>query len=264
MTATARAARTALSRAFARTAIAPEVGSARGVATVAAGGGARSGVMTMEGSSGGQPWVAVGGGWKQQWGGSQQQQRQRRLGAARGFAADATPGSSDDKPPAANKAEKDPDDDRVVDMDREDFPNASPRVRRLADDICQLTLLEVHDMTEILKKRLNINAPVMFVGGNQAQAMMAGGAPAAMGAGGGAPAAAAAEQTEFTVKLESYDSAQKIKVIKEVRAITELGLKEAKDLVEGAPAVLKKGLKKEDAEAIKEKITKVGGVVVLE
>ena len=76
--------------------------------------------------------------------------------------------------------------------------------------------------------------------------------------------AAAEEQTEFAVKLEGFDPAQKIKVIKEVRAATELGLKEAKDLVEGAPAVLKKGLKKEDAEAIKEKIEKVGGKVVLE
>ena len=84
------------------------------------------------------------------------------------------------------------------------------------------------------------------------------------GRGGGAPAAGAPSepektQTEWTVKLEGFDPAQKIKVIKEVRAATELGLKEAKDLVEGAPAVLKKGLKKEDAEAIKEKIEKVGG-----
>ena len=55
-----------------------------------------------------------------------------------------------------------------------------------------------------------------------------------------------------------------IKVIKEVRAITELGLKEAKDLVEGAPAALKKGIKKEEAEAIKEKLAKVGGVVTVE
>jgi large subunit ribosomal protein L7/L12 len=93
----------------------------------------------------------------------------------------------------------------------------------------------------------------------------AGAAGAAPAAGGAAPAAAPAEeQTEFAVKLEGFDAAQKIKVIKEVRAATELGLKEAKDLVEGAPAVLKKGLKKEDAEAIKEKIEKVGGKVVLE
>ena len=88
--------------------------------------------------------------------------------------------------------------------------------------------------------------------------------PAAGAAGGEAAAPAAEEQTEFTVKLESFDKAQKIKVIKEVRAVTELGLKEAKDLVEGAPAVLKKGLKKEDAEAIKEKLAAVGGEVVLE
>lgn len=185
---------------------------------------------------------------------------------ARGFAADAEPAraAADDSPKKADAA-KDPDDDRVVDMDREEFPNASPRVLRLADDICSLTLLEVHDMSEILKKRLNIKSPIMMVGGNQAAAMAAGGAaPAAGGAPGAAAAPEAAEQTEFTVKLESFDSAQKIKVIKEVRAITELGLKEAKDLVEGAPAVIKKGLKKEDAEAIKEKISKVGGVVVLE
>jgi large subunit ribosomal protein L7/L12 len=152
---------------------------------------------------------------------------------------------------------KDPDDDRVVDLDREEFPLVSERVVRLADDICSLTLLEVHDMTTILTKRLGLSGspmPMMGMGGG-------GGAPAA---GGGAPAEPEKTQTEWTVKLEGFDPAQKIKVIKEVRAATELGLKEAKDLVEGAPAVLKKGLKKEDAEAIKEKIEKVGGKVVLE
>ena len=157
-------------------------------------------------------------------------------GSARGFAAEADP-----------NAAADPDDDRVVDLDREEFPDVSPRVIRLADDICSLTLLEVHDMTTILTKRLGLS-----------------GSPMPMMAAGAAPAAAEEEQTEFAVKLEGFDSAQKIKVIKEVRAATELGLKEAKDLVEGAPAVLKKGLKKEDAEAIKEKIEKVGGKVVLE
>ena len=173
----------------------------------------------------------------------------RPIGApVRGFAADAN----------AEPA-KDPDDDRVVDLDREEFPDVSPRVIRLADDICSLTLLEVHDMTQILSKRLGISAAPMMMG-----------APVgAVAPGAGAPAAAAApaaeeEKTEFTVKLEGFDAAQKIKVIKEVRAVTELGLKEAKELVEGAPAVLKKGLKKEDAEAIKEKIEKVGGKVVLE
>ena len=155
-------------------------------------------------------------------------------GSSRGFAAEAD-------------AAADPDDDRVVDLDREEFPDVSPRVIRLADDICSLTLLEVHDMTTILTKRLGLS-----------------GSPMPMMAAGAAPAAAEEEQTEVAVKLGGFDSAQKIKVIKEVRAATELGLKEAKDLVEGAPAVLKKGLKKEDAEAIKEKIEKVGGKVVLE
>ena len=166
-------------------------------------------------------------------------------GSARGFAAEADP-----------NAAADPDDDRVVDLDREEFPDVSPRVIRLADDICSLTLLEVHDMTTILTKRLGLSGSPM--------PMMAAGAAPAAGAGAAAPAAAEEEQTEFAVKLEGFDPAQKIKVIKEVRAATELGLKEAKDLVEGAPAVLKKGLKKEDAEAIKEKIEKVGGKVVLE
>jgi large subunit ribosomal protein L7/L12 len=161
---------------------------------------------------------------------------------SRGFAADADP------------AAKDPDDDRVVDLDREEFPDVSPRVIRLADDICSLTLLEVHDMTTILTKRLGLSGSPM--------PMMAGGGGAAPAAA--APAEAAPVQTEFTVKLEGFDPAQKIKVIKEVRAATDLGLKEAKDLVEGAPTVIKKGLKKEDAEAIKEKIEKVGGKVVLE
>jgi large subunit ribosomal protein L7/L12 len=119
----------------------------------------------------------------------------------------------------------------------------------------------VHDLTTILKKRLGLDAMPMM--GMPMGGAAMGGAPAAGGAAA-APEEAAAEKTEFDVKLASFDSASKIKVIKEVRAITELGLKEAKDLVEGAPAVLKKGLKKEEAEAIKEKLAKVGGVVTLE
>ena len=143
----------------------------------------------------------------------------------------------------------------------EDAHEPSPRMVRLADDICGLTLLEVHDLTTILKKRLGLDAMPMM--GMPMGGAAMGGAPAAGGAAA-APEEAAAEKTEFDVKLASFDSASKIKVIKEVRAITELGLKEAKDLVEGAPAVLKKGLKKEEAEAIKEKLAKVGGVVTLE
>jgi large subunit ribosomal protein L7/L12 len=88
-------------------------------------------------------------------------------------------------------------------------------------------------------------------------AMMAAGA-----AGGAAGAAAAAEKTEFTVVLTD-GGAQKINVIKEVRAITNLGLKEAKDLVEGAPKTVKEGVAKAEAEDIKKKIEAAGGKVEL-
>ena len=82
---------------------------------------------------------------------------------------------------------------------------------------------------------------------------------AAPGAAGGAPAAE--EQTEFNVTLESADASKKIAVIKAVREVTGLGLKEAKDLVEGAPKVLKEGVSKEDAAKIKETIEAAGGTV---
>ena len=72
------------------------------------------------------------------------------------------------------------------------------------------------------------------------------------------------EKTAFDVKLASFDAKGKIKIIKEVRSITGLGLKEAKELVEAVPSVLKKDVKKEDAEAIVEKIKEIGGVVELE
>ena len=73
-----------------------------------------------------------------------------------------------------------------------------------------------------------------------------------------------AEQTSFTVKLEGFDAASKIKVIKEVRAITGLGLKEAKDLVENSPKELKADIKKEEADKLKEKLEAVGAKVAIE
>ena len=81
---------------------------------------------------------------------------------------------------------------------------------------------------------------------------------------GGEEEEKAPEKTEFDLVLKDVPKDKKIAILKVVRGLTGLGLKEAKDLVEGAPAVLKKGLKKEDAEAIKERIEKVGGKVVLE
>jgi large subunit ribosomal protein L7/L12 len=88
-------------------------------------------------------------------------------------------------------------------------------------------------------------------------------AVAAVGAasGGDAAAAAAEEQTEFNVILKAFDDTKKIAVIKEVRAVTGLGLKEAKDLVEGAPKPLKENVSKEEAAKIKDQITAAGGTV---
>lgn len=129
----------------------------------------------------------------------------------------------------------------------------NPKVLDLAEQIVQLNLLEVSDLTEILKKRLNIQLPA---GGMAFAPPMdaAPGAAAAPSASGEAAPAPKEEKTEFNIKLEGFDAAAKIKVIKEVRGITDLGLKEAKELVEGAPAVLKKGVKKEEAEELKAKL----------
>jgi len=87
-------------------------------------------------------------------------------------------------------------------------------------------------------------------------------AGAAAGAGGGAAAPAAEEKTEFTVILKAGGE-KKIQVIKEIRAITNLGLKEAKDLVEGAPGTVKEGVSKQEAEEIKKKLEAQGAVVEL-
>jgi large subunit ribosomal protein L7/L12 len=88
----------------------------------------------------------------------------------------------------------------------------------------------------------------------------------AVAAGGGAAAVEEKkpEKTSFDVKLEKYEAASKIKIIKEVRAFTALGLKEAKDLVEKAPTLLKQGVSKEEAEQIIEKLKAIGGTVIME
>ncbi|XP_071725368.1 uncharacterized protein [Rutidosis leptorrhynchoides] len=131
----------------------------------------------------------------------------------------------------------------------------SDEVNAIVDEISGLTLLEVMDLTEVLRKKLNVSEmPVMAV-------MMPGmgfGPMPGGGRGGGAAVAEKAEKTMFDVKLDGFDSAAKIKVIKEVRGFTDLGLKEAKDLVEKAPTVLKKGVTKEEAEIIMKKLTDVG------
>jgi|SRR5687767_628857 large subunit ribosomal protein L7/L12 len=120
---------------------------------------------------------------------------------------------------------------------------------KIVDDLSSLTVLEAAQLSKLLEEKWGVSAA----------------APVAAAAAAGAPGAAAApaeEQTEFTVILASHGE-KKIEVIKEVRAITGLGLKEAKDLVEGAPKPVKEGVNKADAEAMKKKLEAVGAKVEL-
>ena len=117
-----------------------------------------------------------------------------------------------------------------------------------------MTLLELSDFIKALEDKFGVQA---------AMPMMAAGP----GAGAAAPAAAAEaveEQTEFNVILTAYEAEKKIQVIKVVRAITSLGLKEAKDLVEGVPKPVKEGVSKQEAESIKKQLAEVSGQVKVE
>jgi large subunit ribosomal protein L7/L12 len=119
---------------------------------------------------------------------------------------------------------------------------------KIVDDLSSLTVLEAAQLSKMLEEKWGVSAA----------------APVAVAAAGGAAAAAAPveEKTEFTVVLAAHGE-KKIEVIKEVRAITGLGLKEAKDLVEGAPKPVKEGVNKADAEAMKKKLEAVGAKVEL-
>jgi large subunit ribosomal protein L7/L12 len=113
----------------------------------------------------------------------------------------------------------------------------------ILDAISNMTVLEIVDLVKMMEDKFGVTAA----------------APVAVAAvaGGAAPAAAVEEKTEFTVSLTNV-GANKVGVIKVIREITGLGLKEAKDLVEGAPAVVKDGIPKADAEAIKKKLEEAG------
>ena len=118
---------------------------------------------------------------------------------------------------------------------------------KIVEDLSALTVLEAAELSKMLEEKWGVSAA----------------APVAVAAaGGGAAAAPAEEKTEFTVVLASAGD-KKIEVIKEVRGITGLGLKEAKDLVEGAPKTIKEGATKADAEAMKKKLEAVGAKVEL-
>src|SRR5882724_9670892 len=119
-------------------------------------------------------------------------------------------------------------------------------LQKLVDDLSTLTVLEAADLAKMLEEKWGVTAA----------------AAVAVAAAPGAAAAAVEEKTEFTVVLTAVGD-KKIEVIKEVRALTGLGLKEAKDLVEGAPKTVKEGVNKDEAEKVKAQLEKAGAKVEL-
>jgi len=121
----------------------------------------------------------------------------------------------------------------------------------ILESIASMTVLEVSELVKMMEEKFGVSAAAPV-------------AVAAVGPAAGAAAPAAEEKTEFNVILKAFDEAKKIAVIKEVRVVTGLGLKEAKDLVEGAPKPLKEGVSKDEAGKIKEVITAAGGTVEIQ
>ena len=119
-------------------------------------------------------------------------------------------------------------------------------INAIADQIQGLTLLEASQLVKLLEEKLGVSA--------------AAAAPVAAASAGAAAAPVVEEKTEFTVILTGVGP-NKINVIKAVREVTSLGLKEAKDLVDGAPKAVKEGISKDEAEALKKKFTEVGAIV---
>jgi large subunit ribosomal protein L7/L12 len=123
---------------------------------------------------------------------------------------------------------------------------------QILEAISSMTVLEVSELVKAMEEKFGVSAAAPV-------AVAVAGAAA-----GGAPAEAAEEKTEFTVVLKAFDDTKKIAVIKEVRAVTGLGLKEAKDLVEGAPKPLKENISKDEAAKIKDQVTAAGGTVEIQ
>jgi len=123
-------------------------------------------------------------------------------------------------------------------------------LNKLVEELSSLTVIEAAELSKKLEEKWGVSAAAPV-------------AVAAAGGGGAAPAEAAAEKTEFTVVLATAGD-KKINVIKEVRAITSLGLKEAKDLVEGAPKPVKEGVNKDEAAKIKKQLEDAGATVQIQ
>ncbi|KGN48616.1 uncharacterized protein LOC101203973 [Cucumis sativus] len=130
------------------------------------------------------------------------------------------------------------------------------KLERIADELLDLTKIERHDYAILFRYKMGLNKYGPAVSGLSA--------PGSAAAGSAAAETKEAEKTVFDIKLEKFDAAAKIKIIKEVRTFTDLGLKEAKDLVEKVPVVLKKGVTKDQGNPIIEKLKELGATAVLE
>ncbi|XP_057491693.1 uncharacterized protein LOC130777367 [Actinidia eriantha] len=139
----------------------------------------------------------------------------------------------------------------------EKIETRTQKLERIADELLDLNKLEKYDYSILFRLKMGLNKYGPAVSGLDSSS-------AASSASAGSVEAKAVEKTVFDIKLEKFDAAAKIKVIKEVRAFTDLGLKEAKDLVEKAPVVVKKGVTKEEGDSIVEKLKGLGATVVLE
>jgi large subunit ribosomal protein L7/L12 len=129
--------------------------------------------------------------------------------------------------------------------------NMAVTKEEILEAIASMTVLEVSELVKAMEEKFGVSAAAPV-------------AVAAVGAAAPAAAEAVEEKTEFNVVLTAYEATKKIAVIKEVRAVTGLGLKEAKDLVEGVPKPLKENVSKEEAAKIKDQITAAGGTVEIQ
>ena len=124
---------------------------------------------------------------------------------------------------------------------------ANDKSLQIIEQIKTLTILELADLVKAIEEEFGVSAAPVAVAGVAA----------------GPAAAAAEEKTEFDVELTSFEADKKLKVIKEIKDITGLGLGEAKALVEGAPKIIKEGASKEEAEALKAKLSEVGATITI-
>ena len=197
----------------------------------------------------------------------QQQRSSNKITNRKWISTSATTHNEEEEKPSSSP----PVDDDTVVVDLSKGENTTPpssKIIKLAEEIVKLNMLEINDLGQILQEKMGISDQQLYGMGGGSMGMGGGGGGVNVAttdaASGGAATEPEAAQTEFSLKLDAFDASSKIKVIKEVRAATELGLKEAKELVEGAPCVLKKGLSKEDAEAMMAKIVAAGATCSLE